>query len=149
MSDVFDSAKRRAIMRAVRTTRTEPEERLAVALRAMGIRFRRNARSVFGTPDFAFHQMRLAVFVDGDFWHGRAWFESRSAPATNSRFWIEKFERNRDRDRLVERTLRRAGWSVLRFWASDVRKNPTRCVSLVHKRLRRRKCAPAKKERRR
>lgn len=135
MVDVFDKQTRRRIMRAVRTSETEPEERLAVALRKVRLQFRRNDRTLFGVPDFAFHTAKLAVFVDGDFWHGRTWFRDGAAPATNADFWIGKFERNRRRDRLVDRELRRRGWSVLRLWASDVRKNATQSVVKVQGRL--------------
>jgi DNA mismatch endonuclease (patch repair protein) len=76
------------------------------------------------------------VFVDGDFWHGRAWFRNAVAPATNADFWIGKFERNRRRDRLVNRELKRRGWSVLRLWASDVRKRPVASAGRVRARLR-------------
>ena len=117
MPDMFDKKTRSRIMRAVRTAETEPEERLAVALKAVGLRFRRNDAKIFGTPDFAFRKVRLAVFVDGDFWHGRAWLDYGAAPATNAAFWIGKFERNHQRDQLVDRQLRRTGWSVLRLWA--------------------------------
>jgi DNA mismatch endonuclease (patch repair protein) len=79
----------------------------------------------------------LAVFVDGDFWHGRAWFERGEAPATNSEFWIRKFEINYRRDRAVDRQLRKDGWSVLRLWGSEVRKAPNNAVSRVRARLRR------------
>lgn len=124
-------------MRAVRTAETGPEELLAVALKATGLRFRRNDKAVFGVPDFVFRKAKLAVFVDGDFWHGRAWFKSGAAPATNSAFWISKFERNRRRDRLVNRELKRTGWTVLRLWASEVRKNSALSAARVQTRLRR------------
>lgn len=137
MTDVFDKRTRARIMRAVRTAETEPEELLAVALRAAGLRFLRNDKAVFGVPDFVFRKAKLAVFVDGDFWHGRAWFKSGAAPATNSAFWISKFERNRRRDRLVTRELKRTGWTVLRLWSSDVRKNSVLGAVRVHKRLQR------------
>src|SRR5262249_48120246 len=91
---------------------------------------------VFGKPDFVFRRAKLAVFVDGDFWHGRAWFEKGEAPGTNAEFWICKFQRNRRRDRLVNRHLRRNGWTVLRLWASDVRNDPQRSASRVEQRLR-------------
>lgn len=126
-------------MRAVRTAETEPEQALAVALKALRLRFRRNDPRVFGKPDFVFRPDRLAVFVDGDFWHGRAWFEDGAAPATNPEFWIGKFERNRRRDRVVDRELRRSGWSVLRFWASEVRRAPAASAEKVRVRLRRRR----------
>lgn len=135
--DTFDSQTRSRIMKAVRTAATEPEERLATALVKLGLRFRRNDARVFGKPDLSFGRSRLAVFVDGDFWHGRAWFENGAAPATNVSFWIGKFERNRARDRLVDRTLRRQGWSVLRLWGSDVKKAPHVCAQRVQARLRR------------
>ena len=133
--DMFDKETRSRIMRAVRTAETEPEERLALALKAVGLRFRRNDRKIFGTPDFAFRRARLAVFVDGDFWHGRAWFEDAMAPATNAQFWIGKFERNRLRDRRVNRELKRRGWSVLRLWASEVRKRPLASAAKIRARL--------------
>lgn len=137
MADMFDKRTRSRIMRTVRTAGTEPEERLAVALKAFGLRFRRNDATLLGSPDFAFRQVRLAVFVDGDFWHGRAWFKGGAAPATNADFWIAKFERNRQRDRLVDRELRRTGWSVLRLWGSEVRKNAVVSAGKVRARLRR------------
>jgi len=137
VTDMFDKRTRTRIMRAVRTAETEPEELLAVALKAIGLRFRRNDEAVFGVPDFAFRKAKLAVFVDGDFWHGRAWFKSGAAPATNSAFWIAKFERNRRRDRLVNRELKRSGWTVLRLWGSAVRKNSALSAARVHARLRR------------
>jgi DNA mismatch endonuclease Vsr len=135
MADMFDRETRSRIMKAVRVAETEPEQRLAVALRELGLRFNRNDRSVFGKPDFAFRRRRLAVFVDGDFWHGRAWFERREAPATNPDFWIGKFERNASRDRVVNRELRRLGWSVLRLWGSDVRRAALASARRVRDRL--------------
>lgn len=137
MPDMFDKKTRSRIMRAVRTAETEPEERLAAGLRALRLRFRRNDPIVFGKPDVAFRGDRLAVFVDGDFWHGRAWFENGAAPATNAEFWIAKFERNRRRDRVVDHELRRSGWSVLRLWASDIRKSPATSAAKVGARLKR------------
>jgi DNA mismatch endonuclease (patch repair protein) len=137
MADMFDKKTRSRIMQSVRTAQTEPEERLAVALKALSLRCRRNDVRIFGTPDFVFRQPRLAVFVDGDFWHGRSWFQDGVAPATNADFWIGKFERNRRRDCLVNRELRRCGWSVLRLWGSDVRKDPVASARRVRARLRR------------
>jgi DNA mismatch endonuclease Vsr len=124
-------------MRTVRIAGTEPEERMAAALKVYGLRFRRNDPEIFGKPDVVFRRARLAVFVDGDFWHGRAWFEAGAAPATNADFWIGKFERNRRRDKLVDRELRSSGWSVLRLWASEVRREPAASVARVRARLRR------------
>lgn len=141
LTDTFDKKTRSRIMRAVRVADTDPERRLEAALRAHGLKFRKNDTRVFGVPDFTFRSARVAVFVDGDFWHGRTWFASHAAPATNTKFWIDKFERNGNRDMLVNRRLRRSGWSVLRLWASDVRKDPAGSANKVHARLRRRRLA--------
>ena len=137
MVDVFKKAVRSRIMRAVRVTETEPENRLADALRQSGLRFQRNDRRVPGRPDICFRRSRLAVFVDGDFWHGRAWFDRGEAPATNAAFWIRKFEINHRRDRTVDRQLRASGWSVLRLWGSEIRKTPDEAVKQIRARLRR------------
>ena len=137
MADVFDEATRRRIMRSVRTAETEPEVRLARALAAICLSFRRNDPKILGRPDFTFPDARLAVFIDGDFWHGRKWFEEGAAPATNTQFWIAKFERNRRRDREVTSALRREGWSVIRLWGSDVIRDSDRCARKVRRRLRR------------
>ena len=137
MVDVFDRPTRIRIMKAVRTAATDPEERLGRALAALGLRFRRNDAGVVGKPDFSFRRTRLAVFVDGDFWHGREWFENGAAPATNADFWIAKFERNRSRDLLVDARLRKNGWSVVRLWGSEIRKAPRGAAQKVRARLRR------------
>lgn len=137
MVDSFKPDARRRIMQSVRTKKTGPERRLAAALAAIGLSFRRNDSRAFGCPDFSFRHAALAVFVDGDFWHGRTWFAAGSAPATNTEFWVAKFERNRERDRLVDRRLRKKGWSVLRVWGSEVNKSPHRCAQRVRGRLRR------------
>jgi DNA mismatch endonuclease (patch repair protein) len=146
MADVFDAATRSRLMSSVRTARTEPEELLARALRVRGLRYRRNDSGVPGTPDIAFRGVRLAIFVDGDFWHGRSWFEEGRAPGTNREFWVRKFEINRARDRLVDRTLRRSGWRVLRIWASAVKRDPDSAARRVVRRIDRlrREAEPAK-----
>jgi DNA mismatch endonuclease (patch repair protein) len=136
MADTFDHETRSRIMRSVRTRRTEPEESLARILGQLGLRVRRNDRRLVGTPDFSCPPHRLAIFVDGDFWHGRAWFERAKAPATNSAFWIRKFEINRTHDQLVNRKLRRLGWSVLRIWSSEIRRDPVGTARRVEVRLR-------------
>ncbi len=90
------------------------ELRMIALLRAHGITgWRRKAR-VFGKPDFVFRAARVAVFVDGCFWHGCP--RHGTQPRTRAAFWAAKFSRNKARDREVGRTLRRAGWTVLRVW---------------------------------
>ena len=115
MADIFTKAKRSAVMALIRSRGNKATELRMIALfRAHGITgWRRNAR-VFGRPDFVFRAERVAVFVDGCFWHGCP--RHATQPATRAAFWAAKFSRNKARDREVTRTLRRAGWRVLRVW---------------------------------
>jgi DNA mismatch endonuclease (patch repair protein) len=128
---MFDWPTRSRIMKTVRRVRTEPEERLAGALRAAGLRFRRNDSTLSGSPDFVLRKYRIVIFVDGDFWHGRTWFSDGAAPGTNREFWIRKFEVNRKHDLKVGRRLRAEGWIVRRFWGSDARREPERLARRV------------------
>jgi DNA mismatch endonuclease (patch repair protein) len=115
MSDVFTREKRSAVMARIRGTGNKATElRLIALLRAARITGWRRNSTLFGKPDFVFPQHRLAVFVDGCFWHGCPLHASQ--PKQNAAFWREKIARNQARDRLVTRTLRKAGWRVLRIW---------------------------------
>jgi DNA mismatch endonuclease (patch repair protein) len=116
MPDVFTKAKRSAIMAAIRSTgNRDTEVKLAAILRAHGITGWRRRQPLPGKPDFVFRRERLAVFVDGCFWH--ACPKHGRQPRTNTRYWIPKLARNKARDTVVTRTLRKAGWRVLRLWA--------------------------------
>jgi DNA mismatch endonuclease (patch repair protein) len=91
--------------------------------------WRRNQK-IFGKPDFVFRQMRLALFVDGCFWHGCP--KHGTQPAGNRSFWKKKFVRNQARDRLVNKTLRRAKWRVLRIWEHELaKKNEARLLRRI------------------
>ena len=115
MADVFTKAKRSAVMALIRSRGNKATELRMIALfREHGIAgWRRNAR-VFGKPDFVFRVAKVAVFVDGCFWHGCP--RHGTMPRNNRAFWKAKFARNAARDRDVTRTLRKAGWRVLRVW---------------------------------
>ncbi|HYC76750.1 MAG TPA: DNA mismatch endonuclease Vsr, partial [Planctomycetota bacterium] len=124
MTDVFDKAMRSAVMAAVRGKNTGPEVRLAALLKAHGVRARRNVRTLPGTPDFVFKEVRTVVFLHGCFWHGHAACgKGTRLPQSNRAFWREKIERNRRRDRKARRLLRELGWSVLTFWECGLRKD--------------------------
>jgi DNA mismatch endonuclease (patch repair protein) len=115
-------------MASVRTRHTDIEIRLAKALRARGYRFRSHAVDLPGRPDLVFTRARVAIFVDGDFWHGwrlPAWERKVSA------FWREKLNRNRQRDASVHRKLRYRGWTVLRVWQHQIDRDLARCVGKV------------------
>jgi DNA mismatch endonuclease (patch repair protein) len=85
--------------------------------------------SLPGTPDIAFRRLRLAVFVDGCFWHGCP--HHGTAPKTNTSFWVAKIRRNRQRDRQVNRSLKRLRWRVLRIWEHDVRDHVDRVIKRI------------------
>lgn len=126
------------IMAAVPSRDTRPELALRRALFAAGLRYRVAPRELPGRPDIAFPRVRLAVFVDGDFWHGNAW-RLRSAASTadlhrrwrNSDFWNDKIETNVRRDRRVEAELKRLRWRVVRFWESTVVSDLDDCVRQI------------------
>jgi DNA mismatch endonuclease (patch repair protein) len=83
--------------------------------------------------DFVFRQVRLALFVDGCFWHGCP--RHATKPANNRAFWRRKLSGNKKRDVLVTRTLRRAGWRVLRIWEHELTQNPERCLKRIERHL--------------
>lgn len=115
-------------MASVKAKDTEPERILRRALWARGHRYRLYPKGVMGKPDLVFVRARMAVFVDGDFWHGRLIQEGRTdAFAAQFReraeWWLAKVERNIGRDIRVTDTLQTEGWTVVRVWESDIRNN--------------------------
>nr|WP_281722824.1 very short patch repair endonuclease [Nitrosomonas nitrosa] len=95
--------------------------------------WRRHVR-LFGKPDFIFRKQRLAVFVDGCFWHGCPMHSSQ--PTSNRTFWEKKLKRNKERDRIVTKTLRKSGWRVLRIWQHELtRRKEGPCVNRIRRAL--------------
>jgi len=124
MRDVFTKAKRSQIMAAVRSRGNKATElRLAAILRAHGITGWRRHQPLPGRPDFVFQRARLAVFVDGCFWHGCRWH--CRMPQDNREYWQRKILRNATRDRSTTKLLRQSGWRVLRIWAHSLRSPET------------------------
>ncbi len=117
--DVFSPEKRSWIMAQVKSSGGKStEERFRRIMRANGVTGWRRNYPLFGTPDFVFPKERVAVFVDGCFWHGHP--RGGGVPETNREFWERKIQRNIKRDREVNRTLRKKGWKVLRIWEHKV-----------------------------
>jgi len=118
--DVFSQQQRSKIMAKIKSRENRSTElRLIQIFKEFKIRGWRRRMAVFGNPDFVFPKARLAVFVDGCFWHSCP--VHGGIPASNRPFWQRKFERNRTRDRLVGRELRKAGWVVLRIWQHELK----------------------------
>lgn len=120
MADVFSKQKRSLIMAAVKSKGNKATElKFASILRRNKICGWRRNLPVMGNPDFVFPKFRIAVFVDGCFWHGCPKHLRR--PKANDSYWRRKILRNQNRDRQVNRLLRRAGWRVLRVWEHELR----------------------------
>ncbi len=123
MSDVFSRKKRSEVMSKIRGHgNKDTEVRLAVLFRKAGITGWRRQYRIEGRPDFAFPNKRLAVFVDGCFWHGCP--RCYQAPKDNAKFWRDKIRQNKARDRFVTRRLRREGWGVFRIWGCRLMTGP-------------------------
>lgn len=129
--DVLTPQQRHRCMQANKSFGTKPELALGRLLWSCGLRYRKHPKNVTGRPDFCIRKYRLAIFVDGEFWHGRDWEDKKKNLKGNRDFWIAKIERNIERDRRVNTTLSADGWKVFRFWETDIRKHPGRCIGAV------------------
>lgn len=119
---------------------TKPELLLQRALRGTGVRYKLDVKSLPGRPDLAIPAARLAVFCDGDFWHGRS-LRSRLRKLKrghNASYWVSKIKGNVQRDRRVDRSLQEAGWTCLRLWETDVRADPQKAAAAVLRAIARR-----------
>jgi DNA mismatch endonuclease (patch repair protein) len=127
MADVYSKAKRSQVMSRIRSRgNRDTELALVKLLRRHRLTGWRRNQPLFGKPDFVFRRRRLALFVDGCFWHGCP--KHATQPKNNGAFWRKKFARNQARDRLVNRTLRRAGWRVLRIWGHELARKNEPCL---------------------
>lgn len=97
------------------------------------MRFKKNVKTLVGTPDIVFPRARIIVFCDGDFWHGRNWSRRKAKlqKGSNSKYWVQKIEHNRQRDRRVNRKLRAAGWKVIRMWETDILNDVERVANYI------------------
>ena len=118
---------------------TRPEKLLISALRKLGIRAHPSRKRVLGSPDLVFWKNRLAVFCDGDFWHGRNWRQRHKKLETGSNpgYWVRKIEYNRSRDRKNNRVLKTQGWKVIRIWESSILMDPGKVSRKIVKALER------------
>ena len=119
-------------MRRIKSKGTKIEKLLGKAMWAEGLRYRKNCKDVFGKPDFCFKGKKIAIFCDSEFWHGKKFLEGERFK-TNADFWEEKIKRNIERDKIVNETLKKEGWIVLRFWGRDIENNVIFCVKKIKK----------------
>ena len=126
------------IMRAVKSKGSKAERALAKAMWDRGLRYRKHVKGIAGTPDFAFIGRKIAVFCDGDFWHGRGWekrgfnsWEEQFSKLKSPEFWRQKISANMERDKRVNSNLRKEGWKVFRFLESEILMDADACAELV------------------
>jgi len=129
MTDVFSPEKRREVMRLIKSKNSKAELLVFSYLRREGTYFQRHYRRAPGTPDIALPRKKKAIFIDGDFWHGRN-YTHRLKGRVPSDYWVQKITRNIKRDKEIQRILKNAGWQTLRVWESDILRKGTRFAAL-------------------
>ncbi len=122
-------------MQAVRSKGTNIENLLAKELWRRGFRYRKNNKTVFGKPDLTFKKYKIAIFVDGEFWHGKNWNEENDKINTNRDFWIKKISNNIKRDKEVNDYLLKNGWKVIRFWGRQIETDLVNCVLKIENKI--------------
>lgn len=131
MADDLTPEQRRRNMQAIKSKDTTIELALRKALWGKGIRYRKNCKTLIGKPDIAITKYKIAVFCDSEYWHGFDWENRNQKIKSNREYWIPKIERNMARDQEVNAALEQEGWTVIRFWKRQIRKELDRCVDEI------------------
>lgn len=133
MADVLTKEQRHKNMSHIKGKDTFIEVKLRHLLWEKGYRYRKNYKDLPGNPDIVLTKYKIAIFCDGEFFHGRNWEDLREhlKNSNNSQFWISKIARNIDRDDEINKKLSTMGWTVLRFWGEDIKKHPDECVRVI------------------
>jgi DNA mismatch endonuclease (patch repair protein) len=128
----YDSTpETRKRMSKVKLKNGKAEQLLAKQLWRRGYRYHKNDKHLPGSPDIALLRYHIAIFVDGEFWHGKDWDRRKQRLQRNREYWIEKIEENIARDYRNDRLLEQAGWVPIHFWEKEVIKNVSACVADV------------------
>lgn len=130
MADIFSTEKRSQIMSKIRSKNTKAELIVFAYLRKQRIYFQKHYSKVPGSPDIALPRKKTAVFIDGDFWHGRTLAQLTMRRTDSDDYWVKKITRNIERDKEQQIVLTDLGWKILRVWGSDVIRKKTREASL-------------------
>ena len=133
MADVLTPAQRRKNMQHIKNRDTKIEVLLRKALWDKGYRYRKNYNKLPGKPDIAMTKYKIAIFCDSEFFHGKDWevLKPRLEKGNNSKFWIGKISRNREHDDEVNKQLLFEGWTLIRFWGTDIKKHTDECVKVI------------------
>ncbi len=131
--DVMTKEQRRKNMQHIKSKDTQIEIILRKALWAKGYRYRKNYKELPGHPDIAITKYKIAIFCDGEFFHGKDWDKLRKKleNSNNSEFWIKKISRTIDRDNEIDKQLRFMGWTVIHFWGEDIKKHINECLKAI------------------
>jgi DNA mismatch endonuclease (patch repair protein) len=122
--DHLSPDERSQLMSRINSTETEPEKLTRSLLHQAGYRFRKNVSDLPGTPDIVLPKYETVIFVHGCYWHRHDCRKGNSVPSTNREFWVNKFERNIERDKETYRNLREANWNILVVWECELNDNP-------------------------
>ena len=131
--DKHTPEQRRKNMQAVKNKDSQIELLLRKELWARGLRYSKNVNRIYGKPDIVFIGKKVAVFCDSEFWHGYNWEERKKDFKSHQEFWIPKIERNMERDAEVTAFLESEGWTVIRFWGNEIKKNTAQCADIIEK----------------
>lgn len=127
----YTTPQRSKIMSRIKAKATKPEITLRKELYRCGFRYRVNYSKLPGKPDIVNKSLKLAVFIDGEFWHGYQWEKKKDTIKSNRAFWIPKIERNMQRDQENNKKLESLGYTVLRFWEHELKKDLNACVRQI------------------
>ncbi|EMB63230.1 very short patch repair endonuclease [Streptococcus mutans] len=131
--------QRRKNMQAIKSKDSKIEIALRKELWSRGLRYQKNVKTILGKPDIVFKGKKVAVFCDGEFWHGFDWENRKKQIKSRQDYWIPKIERNIARSKEVTAELEADGWTVLRFWERDIKKDVASCADLVELSLKKEK----------
>ena len=133
MADVLTPEQRRKNMQHIKAKDTKIEVLLRNALRQKGYGYRKNYKELPGKPDIVLTKYKIAIFCDSEFFHGKDWevLKPRLEKSNNSEFWINKISQNCKRDEEVNKRLLFLGWTVIRFWGDDIKKNTDECIRVI------------------
>ena len=131
--DNLKQEKKKKNMQHIRSKDTQIELILRKALWHEGIRYRKYFDKLPGKPDIAITKYRIAIFCDGEFFHGKDWdkLQLKLKNSNNSEYWIKKIKRNIERDQEIEREIRAEDWTVIRFWGKDIKNNTKACIAVI------------------
>ena len=131
--DKHTPEQRRKNMKAVKNKDSQIELLLRNELWKRGLRYQKNRNDIFGKPDIVFKGKKIAIFCDSEFWHGYNWEERKKDFKSHQEFWIPKIEQNMKRDIEVTHKLESEGWTVLRFWGNEIKKETEKCANIIEK----------------